>query len=369
MFMAKENLGIYIHIPFCKKKCPYCSFYSVPNEENLVDRYITVLCEEIKKWGQKTAFIVDTIYFGGGTPSTLKTEELLRILFCVKESFKPKNSEVTIEINPGDYKNIDFEKLCYYGVNRVSLGAQSIKNSALRILGRRHDFKDIVNSIETIKDAKINNISLDLILGTPEQKISDIYDFIYFCKENDIPHISSYMLKIEENTPFYFNKNNLKFLNEDEFADFYFYTCEIMKKFGFSHYEISNFSKRGFESRHNLKYWNLDDYLGLGPSAHSLVCGKRFYYENDLNKFMNAPNIISEGDFEPEKELVMLSLRTSEGITNPKFREKIEKDIPKLYFEKAKKFEEHGFLECDNNSIRLTEKGFLVSNAIISEIL
>lgn len=367
--MVKDNLGIYIHIPFCKKKCPYCSFYSVPNEENFVDRYITVLCGEIKKWGQKIYSEVDTIYFGGGTPSTLKTEELLKILFCIKENFKLKDPEVTIEINPGDYRNIDFEKLCYYGVNRVSLGAQSIKDSALKILGRRHDFKDIIGSVETFKKAKISSISLDLIIGTPEQKMSDISDFTYFCKENDIPHISSYMLKIEENTPFYFNNDNLKFFSEDEFADFYFYTCEIMKRFGFSHYEISNFSKKGFESRHNLKYWNLDDYLGFGPSAHSLVCGKRFYYENDLNKFINSPNITSEGDFEPEKELVMLALRTGDGLTNQKFREKIGKDIQKAYFEKAKKFETHGFLECDDNSIRLTEKGFLVSNAIISEIL
>ncbi len=369
MFMAKNNLGIYIHIPFCKKKCPYCSFYSVPNEENLVDRYITVLCEEIKKWGQKICSEVDTIYFGGGTPSTLKTEELLKILFCVKENFKSKDPEITIEINPGDYRNIDFEKLCYYGVNRISLGAQSIKDSALKILGRRHDFKDIINSIETIKCAKINNISLDLILGAPGQKMSDIYDFVYFCKENNIPHISSYMLKIEGNTPFYFNRDNLVFFSDDEFADFYFYTCETMKRFGFSHYEISNFSKKGFESRHNLKYWNLDDYLGFGPSAHSLFGENRFYYENDLNKFINSPEIISEDDFEPEKELVMLSLRTSEGITNQKFREKIGKDIPNDYFEKAKKFEEYGFLECKNNSIKLTEKGFLVSNTIISEIL
>lgn len=369
MFMVKDNLGIYIHIPFCKKKCPYCSFYSVPNEENFVDRYVTVLCEEIKKWGQKTGFVVDTIYFGGGTPSTLKTEELLRILFCIKENFKLKGPEVTIEINPGDYNNIDFEKISYYGVNRISLGAQSIKDSALKILGRRHNFRDIIGSVETFKKAKISNISLDLIIGTPEQKMSDIYDFIYFCKENDIPHISSYMLKIEENTPFYFNKDNLKFFSEDEFADFYFYTCDTMKKFSFFHYEISNFSKKGYESKHNLKYWNLDNYLGLGPSAHSLLCGKRFYYENDLNKFISSPEIVSEGDFEPEKEFIILSLRTANGLTNQKFKEKIVKDIPEIYFEKARKFEKHGFLECNNDSIKLTEKGFLVSNAIISEIL
>ena len=367
--MDKETLGLYIHVSFCTRKCPYCSFYSVPNEKNLVNKYIAALCKEIQKWGKKTDFEVDTIYFGGGTPSVLKTEELLKIIFCIKDNFKIMYPEVTIEINPGDYKNLDFEKLCYYGVNRISLGAQAINDSALKILGRRHSAQDITDSIEIIKNSKIKNISLDLIIGSPEQKTSDICDFIYFCKENNIPHISSYILKIEENTPYYFNKDNLVFYSEDKLADFYFYTCAVMRKFGYFHYEISNFSKKGFESRHNLKYWNLDNYLGLGPSAHSLFCGKRFYYANDLSGFIMDPKVTFEGDFEPEKELIMLSLRTCDGLTNQKFKNKLGKDIPKIYFERAKKFENYGFLECKNDSIKLTEKGFLVSNSIISEIL
>ena len=180
MIMAKNTLGIYIHVPFCKKKCPYCSFYSVSSEERLVSEYVTSLCEEIQKWGKKTDFEVDTIYFGGGTPSVLKTDEILRILFCIKENFKLISPEITIEVNPGDHKNIDFEKLYYYRVNRISLGAQAFKDSALKILGRRHSVRSIEDSINTIKEAKINNISLDLIIGTPEQKTDDIYDFLYF---------------------------------------------------------------------------------------------------------------------------------------------------------------------------------------------
>lgn len=367
--MAKKTLGLYIHIPFCKSKCPYCSFYSVSNEQNLIDKYIISMCEEIKKWGKKLDLPVDTIYFGGGTPSLLKTEEILQILFCIQKEFKTLLPEVTIEINPGDHRNIDFEKLFYYGVNRISLGAQSLSDSCLKVLGRRHNSKDIIDSVKIIKNSKIDNISLDLILGAPEQKTSDIYDFAYFCKDTGIPHISTYMLKIEENTPYYFNKDNLPFFGEDELADFYFYTCGIMKKFGYFHYEISNFAEKGFESQHNLKYWKLDDYLGLGPSAHSLIFGKRFYYENDLYQFINSPKVLSEGDFEPEKELVMLLLRTAEGLTNQKFKDKLGKDIPLCYFEKAKKLEQYGFLECKRDCIRLTEKGFLVSNSIILEIL
>lgn len=368
MFM-KKSLGIYIHIPFCKSKCPYCNFYSLPYDKNLVTNYIIKLNKEIEKWGQKLGSKVDTIYFGGGTPSVLTTEEMLKILFCIKENFKLASPEITVEANPGDAEFLDFEKLNYYGVNRISLGAQSLCDSGLKILGRRHNVKDIESSVKIIKESRINNISLDLILGIPEQKISNIYDFIYFCHQNDIPHISSYLLKIEKNTPYYFNKDNLAFWDDDKLADFYLYTSDNMKKFGYLHYEISNFAKKGFESRHNLKYWNLDDYLGLGPSAHSLIFGKRFYYENDLNKFINSGNVISEGLFEPEKELVMLLLRTKEGLTNKKFKNKFGKNIPKIYFERAKKFEEYGYLNCTENSICLTEKGFLVSNSIISEIL
>ncbi len=365
----KQSLGIYIHIPFCTGKCPYCSFYSLPNDEILIASYIDRLIKEIKKWGQKTDFEVGTIYFGGGTPSALTTDEILKILFCIKENFKLLAPEITVEVNPGDGKTVDFEKLKKGGVNRISLGAQSLSELGLKTLGRRHSVKDIKNSVESIKNSGINNISLDLILGIPGQKASDIYDFLYFCNQNDVLHISSYMLKIEEGTPYYFNKDNLKFLNDDELANFYLYTCKAAKKFGYSHYEVSNFAKKGFESCHNLKYWNLDDYLGLGPSAHSLLKGKRFYYESDLNKFINDPKVVFEGIFEPQKELVMLSLRTKEGLTNKKFKSKLGKNIPKVYFDKAKKFEEHGYLNCTENSIYLTEKGFLVSNSIISEIL
>ncbi len=368
MFM-KKSLGLYIHIPFCKSKCPYCNFYSLSYDENLVTSYINRLCLEIAKWGQKVDSEVDTIYFGGGTPSVLTTKEMLKILFCIKENFKVSPTEITIEVNPGDHQFIDFEKLSYYGVNRISLGAQSLRDSGLKILGRRHNVKDIEGSVKIIKDAGISNISLDLILGITEQKTDDIYDFIYFCHQNSILHVSSYMLKIEKNTPYYVNRNNLMFLNDDELADFYFYTCGAMKKFEYSHYEISNFAKNGFESKHNLKYWSLNDYLGLGPSAHSLIFRKRFYYENDLNKFINSGNLISEGVFEPEKELVMLLLRTNEGLTNQKFKNIIGKNIPNVYFEKAQKFEKYGYLNCTAECIQLTEKGFLVSNSIISEIL
>ncbi len=373
--MLKKSLGIYIHVPFCKSKCPYCDFYSLSNfTSDYVEKYILTVCSELRKWGSRLENkVVDTVYIGGGTPSVLSSEQIIKILTSVKENFHfgflNEYPEITLEVNPADYDKIDFEKLNYYGINRVSIGAQSLNNSNLKILGRRHNTEDIFKSVLAAEKSKINNVSLDIILGAPYQEKKDVYDFFCFCKENDIPHVSSYLLKIEDGTPFYFNKEKYKFFDDDEYADIYFYACDLAKKMGYGHYEISNFAFKGFESRHNLKYWNLDEYLGIGPSAHSLVENKRFYYPKDLAGFINFPKTIFECKFEPEKEFVMLKLRTSKGLNNDEFKYKFGKDIPQKYFQKAEKFAKYGFLKIDDKNISLNEKGFLVSNYIISEII
>lgn len=365
--MSKSNLGIYIHVPFCRGKCPYCDFYSL-TDESLKGKYVSAVCREIELWGKKIDKTVDTIYFGGGTPSLLSADNIIQILNTVIDNFKISNPEITMEINPADIEFLDFEKLKHFGLNRVSLGAQSMNNSQLKILGRRHNAEDIKKSVNFLKSSGINNISLDIILGVPEQKNEDIEEFVNFCSSNGIPHISAYMLKIEEGTPYYFNKENWKFCSDDELADFYIYACEALKKCGYGHYEISNFAKGGFESKHNLKYWDLDDYLGIGPSAHSLVGGKRFYYEKNLKKFIDNARVEHEKT-NLEKEFIMLALRTKWGITNTKFKQKMGYDLPKTYFEKAKKFEKHGLIECSENGIKINESSFLVSNVIISEII
>lgn len=367
--MMSNTLGVYIHVPFCKSKCPYCDFYSL-TDVSLIDDYINALCGELNHWSQKIKKEVDTVYFGGGTPSVIGTENILKILSFIKSSFSVKKAaEFTLEVNPGDCFLLDFAKLKENGVNRISLGAQSLNDSQLKILGRRHSAEDIIKAVNVIQSATIENISLDLILGTPGQKVSDIKAFVDFCEKNKIPHISAYILKVEKGTPYYFNKEKFDFYDDDKLADIYLYASEILNECRYNHYEISNFAKKGFESKHNLKYWKLDEYLGIGPAAHSLVGGKRFYYEKNLKNFISSPKTINEGNFEAEKEFVMLAWRTKWGITNEEYRKNFGCDIPKRYFEKGKKFEKYGFVSLENNGINLTEKGFLLSNYIISEII
>lgn len=365
--MSKNSLGIYVHVPFCRAKCPYCDFYSI-TDKSFVKDYISAVCRELELWSAKVDKLVDTIYFGGGTPSVLSADDIVRILNVIRNNFRLSNPEITIEINPADAKFLDFEKLKFFGLNRVSVGAQSINSSQLKVLGRRHGVDDIKKSIGLVKSRGINNISLDIILGVPEQKNKDIADFVNFCVDNDIPHISAYMLKIEQGTPYYFNKEGLKFWDDDALADFYDYACELLKNSGYIHYEISNFAKYGFESKHNLKYWELDNYLSIGPSAHSLMNGRRFFYEKNLKKFINSARIEYEKT-DLEKEFIMLGIRTKWGIERDKFKEKFGYDLPKKYFERAQKFEKYGLVKCSESGIRINESGFLISNAIISEII
>lgn len=367
MDLKNNTLGIYIHVPFCESKCPYCDFYSVfPCE---TENYVKKICSEIERWGKSLNKTVDTIYFGGGTPSLLKSDSIYEIINSIKNNFKVSNAEITMEINPADYMYLDFEKLKYHGLNRISIGAQSMNDDELKALGRRHNSEDVFSTYNQIKFSGIKNISFDIMLGIPYQNEKSISEFLNFCQENNIPHISAYLLKVEKGTPFYENQKILNLPNEDKSADIYAYVCNILKQFGYNHYEISNFAFPGFESRHNLKYWNLEEYLGIGPSAHSLINNKRFYYSNDVNNFLLCKKTLNEGRFEPKKEYIMLRLRLLEGLTNKGYKEHFGEDIPEIYFKRVKKYIKLGFIVCDNHNIKITEKGFLLSNYIISDIL
>ena len=363
----KNLLGIYIHVPFCKSKCPYCSFYSVKSSDELKIKYVNKLCTEIISWGNKLNKKVDTIYFGGGTPSLLGADEIIKILKCINENFEVLNPEITLEVNPADYAFIDFEKLSFYGVNRISVGAQTLDDKGLKILGRRHSGKDILNTYSQIKLAKIDNISFDLILGFPGQTKKDIDTFINFYKENRLSHLSAYLLKVEEGTSY--SKSSLNFADEDLCSEFYMYVSDKMRSLGYNHYEISNFAISGKESKHNLKYWNLDDYLGIGPSAHSFINGKRFYYENNLKNFLSFSKINYEGMGGAPEEYAMLRLRLSSGLENKVYKEKFGFDIPKEYFKKAERFKNLGLVKIGSDSISLTPKGFLLSNKIIGDLI
>lgn len=367
--MQKDFLGIYIHVPFCKSKCPYCDFYSVPCSENLMENYVKSVCKELSKYSLQTDKMVDTIYFGGGTPSLLSTKHISKILETIQTKFTVSDPEITMEVNPADCNKKYFEEVKNMGVNRISLGVQSFDDSQLKILGRRHTVKDSILAVENIKSAGINNISLDFIIGVPEQNFKIIDNFFEFCEHNSIPHISVYLLKIEKGTPYFYNENNFIFPTDDQSADMYEYVCKKSNKIGYNHYEISNFSHKNFESRHNMKYWNLDEYLGVGPGAHSLFQNARFYYERNLSEFINCPKAGKEGTFEPEIEYIMLALRTKNGIICKNFEEKFQKNMPQKYFERAEKFLSSGLIEKTDDGFRLTEKGFLLSNFVIAEII
>lgn len=363
----QKSLGIYIHIPFCEKKCPYCSFYSVKCSEEMQQKYTEKVCAEIEKWGKNLKKRVSTIYFGGGTPSLIGAEKIIKILDTINKNFEVLNPEITLEVNPADYSSVDFEKLAFSGVNRVSVGAQALDDKSLKVLGRRHSVNDIIKTYKSVKLAKIDNISFDMIIGFPGQSLDDIKNFLNFYKENRLSHLSAYLLKVEPGTPYF--ESNLEFISDDICSDFYIFISNEMKKMGYEHYEISNFSLPGKRSRHNLKYWNLEDYLGIGPSAHSLIDGKRFYYENDINNFILSPKILDEGIGGTPEEYAMLRLRISDGLVNEEYQKKFGTSIPEEYFKKAKKFEDFGLVKINENNIVLSPKGFLLSNKIIGDLI
>jgi len=337
--------------------------------ESELSKYIKRVCQEITHWGRILNRCVDSIYFGGGTPSLIGSDNILKILNSIKEHFDLKYPEVTVEVNPGDYSILDFEKLSLNGVNRISVGVQSLEEHELKVLGRRHSLRDVYITLENIKRAGINNISVDFILGVPDQTLKSLDKALDFCSKNKLSHVSAYLLKIEEGTSLFKNIKQYNFLSDDACSDLYMYFSEKMKSLGYNHYEISNFASPGFESRHNCKYWNLEEYLGLGPSAHSMIEKKRFYYPNSLEDFNFNKGYILEGCSRAEEEYAMLRLRLSEGIKNEDYKLKFNKDIPEEYFKRAKAYEGLGLIKCSKNGISLTEKGFLLSNSMIGKIL
>ncbi len=361
-----NNLGIYIHIPFCDKKCNYCGFYSGAFSSDTKRVFVERLCEEITKWGALTARPIDTLYIGGGTPSLLSFEELELILSAVKKNFLIlPDTEITVEANPSDLDFIPAARKA--GVNRISFGIQSANDDELKLLGRRHNFDMAKKAVSLAREVGFKNISADIMLGLPNSSISTLKKSIDEILALGTEHISAYILKIEENTPFY--KMPLTLPDEDGTADQYLYLCERMKEAGYGHYEISNFAKEGYESRHNNRYWKDLEYIGIGPSAHSFFEGKRFYYPRDIKAFMTDPKTIADGDGGDYCEFIMLSLRLSRGLVFSEFRERFNSDLPDSVIKKARLLEKGGLCRVDDIRIFLTDKGMLVSNSIISELL
>lgn len=362
--------GIYIHIPFCKRKCPYCSFYSVEYDEGLCEAYVYALKRNIEKY-KGEAVIVDTVYFGGGTPSMLTPLQIKSILASVKDSFVlSPDTEITMEANPS---SVDYEKLCGYrqaGVNRISFGVQSACDSELSALGRLHDYESAEDAVLKARQADFLNISCDLMIGTPRQTMESLLCSARTIASLPVNHISAYMLKIEEGTMFDCDWVRENIADEETVCDMYENLIHVLKTCGFNQYEISNFSKAGCESRHNTKYWTGQSYLGFGPSAHSYFNRKRYFVPSDIYEYVSndfQEEIISEENPDKVEEYVMLSLRLTTGI---KFLE-ITKlgGNPQRIYENAQIFRNTDLVVLDEEGIRLTPKGFLVSNSIITQLL
>ncbi len=363
-----NSLGLYIHIPFCLRKCNYCSFYSVTPSDDIKAEYVKKISEEIKKWGGRTARPIDTLYIGGGTPSLLSERELTDILTAVRKNFNLlPDAEITVEANPGDNteKFLGFAK--NLGVNRISIGVQSADDGELDLLGRRHSFDQAVKTVQDARKTGFDNISADIMIGLPDSNTDTLKKSLDGILSLAPEHISAYILKIEEGTPFF--RNDISLPSEDEVADQYLIMCEAFEKAGYEHYEISNFAKRGYESRHNNRYWLLSDYIGIGPAAHSFFEGKRFYYPADLCEFLKGDAPVPDGEGGDSEEFIMLSLRLSRGLVFSEYEKRFGHTLPEKIIKKAKLFEKQGLCRCDSEHIALTNAGMLVSNSIIGEFI
>lgn len=357
-----NGLGLYIHVPFCVSKCGYCDFYSKCDGDCLA--YTKAVIKNVKNWGGQITRPIDTVYFGGGTPSLLFCG-IADIINAVKDNFDLVDPEITVEANPADDLEAFFECILKAGANRLSLGIQSANDNELAALGRRHNFATAKNTVLAAKKAGFDNLSVDLMLGIPdstEESLSDSLD--EFIKMNP-EHISAYMLKIEPGTPFYDNKDTLNLPTDDQTAEMYLMMCRKLENAGYSQYEISNFSRNGKRSRHNMKYWNCDEYIGIGPSAHSFLDGKRFYYPGDTDSFILDPTPVFDGDGGTREEYAMLRLRLCEGLIYKKFYDRFGRCPTEKFKDKAKKYASMGYCIADESHVALTKKGFLVSNTII----
>ena len=367
-----RNIGIYIHTPFCKQKCPYCDFYSLAGSDNsLRDSYTDTLTKAIALLGERYPSQADTLYFGGGTPTLLKSENISKIIDSCRSAFTLSDAEITLEANPETVTEEELSALKVAGINRLSMGLQSGVDSELSALGRRHSSLDAKRAVELAKAAGIDNVSLDLMLGIPGQTVESALKSAEFCLSLGIPHISAYMLKIENGTPFYNIADSLDIPDDDLTADIYENVSELLRAHGFLRYEISNFALPGFQSRHNLKYWNCEEYLGIGPSAHSFIDGKRMFFPRSLDGFLAEKCFNMQYDCEggSVEEFIMLRLRLSEGLSLSSLSQRYPKADISHIKTTAQKLSGFGLVFFDGNKISLTDRGVLVSNSVIAEFL
>lgn len=379
MKSAAKPLGLYIHIPFCKQKCAYCDFYSLSHRESRMDDYTDALCAHLLETAPFAAgHTVDTVYFGGGTPSYLGEKRLLKLLKSIYKKYHvAKDAEITLEANPDSAGDQNFLRaLRKAGVNRLSLGMQSACDMELAEIGRIHTMDQVRTAVDAARKAKIDNLSLDLIYGLPHQTMERWRKNLAAAVDLAPEHLSCYGLKVEEGTPLYARRETAGLPGDEEQADMYLYTVDYLARHGYKQYEISNFARTGRESRHNLKYWLLEEYAGFGPGAHSDFGDVRYAYEKDLERYIqgvkNHAPMLSESErippLERDTEWIMLGLRTVLGLDPREFESRFRRRFS-CFLPFLDQCRQAGYAVLEDGRWHLTPRGFLVSNQIIGGML
>lgn len=383
--MKKEELGIYIHIPFCMQKCLYCDFVSYINKSECVKEYINCMIKEIQSYDFKK-YNITTIYIGGGTPSFIESDYIKEIINVIQNKLEKNDTrwediEITIEANPG---TVTLEKLNDYktaGINRISLGLQATQDRLLKQIGRIHNYKDFLEAYELLKRVGFNNINVDLMIGLPNQSIKDLKESLEKIIKLNPNHISVYSLIIEEGTPIskLLDEEKIKLPDEEIERQMYWYVKNKLELNGYNHYEISNFSKKGKESKHNLNCWKQKQYIGIGAAAHSYFKDIRYSNTNNIEEYIKnvkENNIEKNRKIEEKQtiedkknEFMMLGFRMIEGVNIADFKAKFVDNPLYVYREKIKKLTDEGLIEVDLNNIKLTNKGLDLANVVFEEFI
>ena len=369
-----KEIGVYIHIPFCIKKCDYCDFISYCDKQDFVAEYIKKLKEEIKEELNNKEYKIKTIYIGGGTPSVIDSKYIIEVLNVIKEKHSLENVEVTIEVNPG---TITKQKLLDYklaGINRLSIGLQETNNELLKDIGRIHTYEEFLETYNLARQVGFNNINVDLMIGLPNQSISDIKNSLNKIINLNPEHISVYSLILEEGTKLYkkYEENKIELPDEELERNMYWYVKNTLENNRYIHYEISNFSKKGYESKHNVSCWKQEEYIGFGLAAHSYVDGVR--YSNDpkgSDPFGSTRKVVHEKQKieDMQKEYILLGLRKIEGISVQEFKNKFGDNPIFLFRNELNKLVEEDLLEVDGDNIKLTNKGLDLANMVWQEFI
>lgn len=384
-----SNIGIYVHIPFCKQKCKYCDFTSFACYKEKQNDYIECLKQEIIEKAQeiyarddKKQIEIDTIYIGGGTPSIISEEYIKEILNTIKENYKiVENPEVTIEVNPGTVDEVKLKKYYEIGINRISIGLQSTNDKLLKMLGRIHTYKEFEDVYEKARKIGFKNINVDLMVGLPKQTLEDVEESLRKIIEKSPEHVSVYSLIVEENTKMFelIEDGTLELPSEELERKMYWKVKEILEQNGYKHYEISNFSKPGYESKHNLNCWSQHDYFGFGIAAHSYYDGMRYsnienlkqYIDNYENKVAVYNVVFHENQSKEDmmKEFMLLGLRKIDGVKISDFKEKFVDNPLYVFRNELNKLAQEDLIEVFENSIRLTDKGLDLANLVWEEFV